>query len=341
MIRRLVSFVLLLALAAALFVVAFPQVLGLEQRYYVAQVIAFRGILVVVAVVVAVVFLFAGLALRAVRSLLAAAAVLLLVFAAITGGVLVERGTGSTKFDAKAAGDVRVLAWNTLGGAPGASTIAKLAVNSKADIVSLPETTRKTANAVAAKMKAAKRPVSVLVLAYDKTDSAKSTALLISTKLGTYRVVADDEGGTTPVLPTVVARPADGSGPVIVAAHPAAPVKALMTDWRAGLRYLAKLCSGESMIMAGDFNSTLDHQSGLGSKPSTTLGSCRDAAKASANGAVGTWPTTVPALLAAPIDHVMATSDWSVSGFRVITTQDGSGSDHRPVLAQLTPASTD
>lgn len=341
MIRRLVFFVLLLALAAALFVAAFPQTFGLEQRYYVAQVIAFRGILVVVAVVLAIVLLFAGLPLRAARGLFSGAAVLLLVFAAVTGGVLVERGTGSTTFEAKVSGDVRVLAWNTLGGAPGATAIAKLAVDSRADIVSLPETTRKTANAVAAKMKAAKRPVNVLVLAYDKTNSAESTALLISTKLGTYRVVADDEGGTTKVLPSVVARPADGSGPVIVAAHPAAPVKALMGDWRKGLEYLATLCSGESMIMAGDFNSTLDHQSGLGSKPSTTLGSCRDAAKASANGAVGTWPASVPALLAAPIDHVMATPDWSVSGFRVITTEDGAGSDHRPVLAQLTPASTD
>ena len=48
-----------------------------------------------------------------------------------------------------------------------------------------------------------------------------------------------------------------------------------------------------------------------------------------------TWPTDVPPLLGAPIDHVMATEQWLPTGFRVVTELDDAGSDHRAVVAQL------
>ena len=35
------------------------------------------------------------------------------------------------------------------------------------------------------------------------------------------------------------------------------------------------------------------------------------------------------------IDHIFVTPDITVTGFRVITTEDGSGSDHRPIVARL------
>ncbi|BDZ49842.1 hypothetical protein GCM10025867_20830 [Frondihabitans sucicola] len=329
------TFLLLLAIAAALFVAAFPQVVGLQQHYYIAQLVSFRGALVVVAVVAAIVLLLLGLAIRPVRGFLGGFAVLLLVFAVVSAGVIVERGTGSTSFDAKVSGDITVLAWNTRGSATGADAIAKLALAEHANIVSLPETQRKSADEVAAIMKKSGVTMSVLTLAYDQKDATRSTSLLISSNLGAYETSADKT--TTDVLPSVVARPKDGTGPVIVAAHPVAPVKAHMAAWRHDLDYLADLCSGESMIMAGDFNSTLDHQSGLGATPSSTLGKCRDAAKATGNAGVGTWPTNVPELLGTPIDHVMTTSDYKVTGFTVVSTEDHAGSDHRPVVAQLTP----
>jgi endonuclease/exonuclease/phosphatase (EEP) superfamily protein YafD len=40
-------------------------------------------------------------------------------------------------------------------------------------------------------------------------------------------------------------------------------------------------------------------------------------------------------MLGAPIDHVMATPDWTVSGSVVMRSLDGSGSDHRPIVVQL------
>ncbi|MCU1528970.1 MAG: hypothetical protein JWP75_2733 [Frondihabitans sp.] len=334
MLRRFVSFLLLLAIAAALFVLLSPQTLGLQRHDYIAQVIAFRGVLLVAAVVVAIVFLFAGIVIRPLRRFLAAAAVLLIVFAVVTGGVLFERGLGGATFATKQSGDLTVLSWNTRGGAPGAPRIAALALSVHADVVSLPETRNAVAEQVAAIMKRSGSTMSVLTLAYDQVSSAHSTSLLISSRLGGYSMSTD--ATTTRILPTVVATPRDGRGPVFIAAHAVAPEPHYLDDWRTDLDYLARLCSGDDVIMAGDFNSTIDHQAGLGVR-SATLGDCHDAALATGNAAVGTWPTSVPPLLATPIDHVMTTSDWKVSGMRVITTEDKAGSDHRPIVAQLTP----
>jgi hypothetical protein len=34
---------------------------------------------------------------------------------------------------------------------------------------------------------------------------------------------------------------------------------------------------------------------------------------------------------------VMASAGWTFVGFRVIGSEDGAGSDHRPIVAQLRP----
>ncbi|GAA4670683.1 endonuclease/exonuclease/phosphatase family protein [Frondihabitans cladoniiphilus] len=337
MFRRFVSFVLLLALAAALLVVVLPQLVGVQREHYTAQLVSFRGIAAVAAVVVAVVLLLVAILLRPIRGFLRGAAVLLVVFALVSAGIVFERGTGDTKFQAKATGDITVLSWNTEGSRPGAATIAALALATKADVVSLPETSKATADAVTAALTAAGKPMQEFNLTYDELDPSHSTSLLISTALGKYTQSTATK--TTETLPTVIATPDDASKPIIVGVHSAAPVPALLSEWRSGLSYLAKLCSGDDMVMAGDFNSTLDHQAGLGDQ-SAALGNCRDAAQATGNAGVGTWPTRLPALLGTPIDHVMATADWRATGMRVIETQDEAGSDHRPIVAQLSPVAS-
>jgi endonuclease/exonuclease/phosphatase (EEP) superfamily protein YafD len=108
-----------------------------------------------------------------------------------------------------------------------------------------------------------------------------------------------------------------------------------MGNWRSDLDWLSTACDGKNVIMAGDFNSTIDHLAGFAREPGTTIGRCADAGIQSGNGAVGTWPSSVPALIGAPIDHVMATSNWSVAGMRVVQNLDGMGSDHRPIVVQL------
>ena len=352
MIRRLLAAATVVLLAAVLLIAAWPQLFGLERQFGVAQVISLRGLAALVAGVGVVALLLVALISRRSRRLAATLALLLLVFAGVSGAVLATRGTTPDGFQTKAANDLTVLSWNTLGDAPGAAEIAKLAIAQKADIVALPETSEATARAVADTMTAAGIRMQLLTLSYDQVAKAKTTALLISTKLGTYR--RDDTQGSTTTLPSVLAVPTDGSGPTIVAAHPVAPVEGEMSNWRSGLEWLAARCGaaasaaggGAGTIMAGDFNSTLDHYARLtttsatgvpGTSGRADLGACHDGARARHSAAVGSWPTSLPTSLGAPIDHVIASDGWTFVGFRVIGTEDGAGSDHRPIVAQLRP----
>lgn len=336
MFRRILSAAVLLALAVVLVVALWPQLLGLEQTPVIAQLVSLRAAAVALAAALVVVFTLVALASGSLRRFAASAALLLLVFCAVSVAVLATRGFGGGGFQTTAPGDVVVLSWNTLGDAPGAETIAELAQEVEADVVVLPETSAETAGIVAAILTSAGRPMQALHLSLDDISKARTTSLLISLELGEYR--REDSAGTTETLPSVLAVPVDGTGPRIIAAHPVAPIPGEMAAWRQGLQWLADRCAGQNVILAGDLNSTLDHYTGLGTDGGD-LGRCHDAARATGDAAVGTWPAILPQLIGAPIDHVMATSDWEIVGFRVIGAQDGQGSDHRPVVAQLRPAS--
>lgn len=336
MFRRIASAAILLALAAVLLIAGWPQLLGWERLTVVAQLVSLRGLAVLVGAGVVILFTLISLLAPSMRRFAGSIALLVLVFCAVTVAVLATRGFGDPALQTRAPGDVTVLSWNTLGDAPGADTIAELAAEVEADVVVLPETSAETAEIVAAILSDGGRPMQALYLSLDDVSKARTTAVLISADLGEY--TRDDSAGTTETLPSLVVRPLDGRGPTIVAAHPVAPIPGEMGAWRSGLIWLADRCAGENVILAGDLNSTLDHYTALGTDGGD-LGACRDAARATGNAAVGTWPTAFPQLLGAPIDHVMATPDWEVVGFRVIGSHDGDGSDHRPVLAQLRPVS--
>ncbi|WP_174235671.1 MULTISPECIES: endonuclease/exonuclease/phosphatase family protein [Cryobacterium] len=341
---------LVLATAAALAVLGWPQLFRLQNTWVAAHAVSLRGLeaaVAVGAVVLALVLLLFTRA-RPLRRLLGALIVLLLLFGAGNAGLLIVRGLG-TRVPATAAtatatettDAVTVLSWNTLGDAPGAAAIAALALEQGADVVTLPETTEATGEAVAEAMKAGGRPMWVHTLAFDQISKARSTTLLISPDLGDYRVAnAAGSGppGNTNVLPTVVAVPADGTGPTIIAVHAVAPIRFEMSNWRSDLDWLATQCGGGNVIMAGDFNATVDHLSGREASVGAVLGRCRDAGLATGSGAVGTWPAFAPALLGAPIDHVLSTPNWQTQSMRVIETEDAAGSDHRPLVATLSPA---
>ncbi|MET4780967.1 endonuclease/exonuclease/phosphatase family protein [Glaciihabitans sp. UYNi722] len=335
MFSRLLAAILLIVVAAALLVAAWPQLFGLQRTFVVAQLVSFRGSAVAIAVIGMIVLVLLAMLSRAFRRLGSSLALLLLVFAMVSTAVLATRGFGDTAFSTKGKSDITVLSWNTLGDAPGAEVIAKLALDSSADIVTMPETTKETALAVAAIMKASGRPMWEHTVAFDQISKARSTSVLTSVDLGTYHPL--ETAGSTTTLPTVVLAPDDGNGPLIVAAHPVAPIPSEMRNWNADLKWLSKVCESKNVIVAGDFNSTLDHLAGFGADATHTLGNCADAALSSGNAAVGTWPTTIPALFGAPIDHVMVTDNWRVTGMRVVQDLDTAGSDHRPIVVQLEP----
>jgi endonuclease/exonuclease/phosphatase (EEP) superfamily protein YafD len=336
MFRRFLAAVAILAVGAALIVALWPQVFGLANSPVVAQVVSLRGLAAAIALVLVVGFTLVALIVGAARRFAASVAVMLLVFTLVTAAVLSTRGFGNGGFESATDNDITVLSWNTLGDTPGSEAIATLALDTGAEIIVLPETPRAAGVEVSDLLAAAGKPMTLFTTAYDEVSKARSTTVLISKELGEYD--ADESLVTTAVLPTVVAAPADGTGPTIVAVHSVAPVPGEMANWRSDLQWLADACATDNVIMAGDFNSTLDHYSGLNTTADSTLGGCFDAADATGNAAVGTWPAALPPLLGAPIDHVMATPNWRVTGFRVIQNYDGYGSDHRPVLAQLSPA---
>ena len=336
MLRRILAAAFLVLLGLALLLVAWPQLANLARTDGFAQAVSLRGLAVAVAAVGIVAVGFVAVLALPVRRLAASVGVLLLAFCLLNLAVLSTRGFGSLGFETAGESTVTVLSWNTLGDAPGAEAIAELALDSDAEIVTLAETTTATAREVAAIMSAAGKPTAAMTVFFDEVSKARSTSLLISADLGEYEI--DGQRGNSHVLPTVIATPVDGTGPTIVSVHLVAPVRGEMDNWRADLGWIATACEEENVIMAGDFNSTLDHFSGLATAEGADIGRCTDAAGATDNAAVGTWPTTLPALLSSPIDHVMQTENWRVAGMRVLENYDDRGSDHRPVLAELVPA---
>ncbi len=138
----------------------------------------------------------------------------------------------------------------------------------------------------------------------------------------------------------MIAEPVDGDGPRFVAAHPIAPTREYMEQWRSDLDWLSTICEGNT-IMAGDFNATLDHLAGLENPdaPGSVFGSCTDAAQDLGSAQMGTWTSGRPPQFVPAIDHVMSTNQWETTGFAVVQREDRSGSDHRPVFAELTPVS--
>ncbi|NYF10189.1 endonuclease/exonuclease/phosphatase (EEP) superfamily protein YafD [Leifsonia sp. AK011] len=334
---RFIAALLIVVSGVAALVFAWPQLFGLAWTPVVAQVVAMRGLGAAVALVLALVLTVIALLALGIRRFVASLAVIALAFAALNVIVLATRGFGNVSFQTEGDGDITVLSWNTLGDEPGASTIAEFALENDVDVLTLPETTNELGLEIAALMKDAGRPMWVYTLAYDQVSKARSTTLLISAELGEYSV--DTESRTTAVLPSVIAKPVDGSGPTFVAVHTVAPLPPMEPFWQKDLRWAADLCAeGDDIIMAGDFNATLDHFAGMPRSDGGDLGACADAALATDNAAVGTWPTRLPALLGSPIDHVLASSQWTVTGMRVVESLDDAGSDHRPILVQLSPS---
>ncbi|MBG6239388.1 endonuclease/exonuclease/phosphatase (EEP) superfamily protein YafD [Mycetocola sp. CAN_C7] len=333
---RFLGAIATVAIAVGLLVVTWPQFFGLQTTWIIAQITSMRSLAVVAALLAAVAFALLAL-LRPMRAFAGSIVVLLLLFAVGNAAIVVSRGLGNTTFAEKTPDSITVLSWNTLGAAPGAAAVAQLAIDSEADVISLPETPQETGIEIAETMRAAGRPMWVHTEWFDQISPARSTTVLISPDLGDYMKVTSNEerDDNTTVLPTVIVEPVDGDGPTFVAAHAVAPITGQMQNWRDDLAWLAEQCQADNVIMAGDFNATVDSMAGLGSTPDAALGACVDAGRSSGNGAVGTWTTRIPALVGSPIDHVMATPDWTVTGMRVVTELDGTGSDHRPVIVQL------
>ncbi|WP_228545921.1 endonuclease/exonuclease/phosphatase family protein [Microcella flavibacter] len=328
---RVLAAAVLVAIGLVLLVLAWPSLFDLAGAPIVAQVVALRGLTSVIAVLGALVFAIVAILWRGGRRFFASLAVMALAFTAVNAAVLASRGFGNDVSPSPVEGEITVLSWNTLGDAPGADGIARLVAEKQADIVVLPETSAETAESAAVQLRESGRPMWVYTVAFDQIAKARSTSVLVSAAIGEYEI--DRTVGNTAVLPSVVLRPLGHDGPTVIGVHPVSPVPAELPRWREDLAWLDDRCQGERVIMAGDFNATVDHFTATPGGPA--LGACVDAAVVAGSGAVGTWPTSLPPILGAPINHVVTTPDIAVLDFDVITTRDDAGSDHRPVVARV------
>ncbi|MET0828952.1 MAG: endonuclease/exonuclease/phosphatase family protein [Microbacterium sp.] len=324
------------AIAAA--ILTWPSFFRLERTFPIAQVVSFRGLLAVVFAAVVVVALLLAIA-RPLRAFALTVALIAAVAMIANVAIIATRGVGTETLPAKSDSSIRVMTWNTAGSATSPDTVARIAVAMDADIVTLPETTIETGEKVALAMRELGHPMWAHYTDYPSTQwDAGSTTLLISPDLGDYAVIESslDGSSNTSTVPSAVAMPTSGDGPIVVAAHAVAPRQSYMQYWRDDLQWLADQCVDDNVIMAGDFNATIDHMSNLG-VDGGTLGRCHDGAAETGNGGVGTWSAQLPSLVGAPIDHVMASSHWKPSGSLVLRSMDGSGSDHRPLIVQFEP----
>ncbi len=334
---RLIGILLTIAAAIGAAIVTWPQFFRLEQTFPIAQLVSLRPMLAIG---------FAGLALigllfclsRRTRGFGAGIAMVAVAACVANVAIVAVRGLGDAELPEPTADSIRVMTWNTAGPATDVDAVVKTAIAMDVDIVALPETNDDTGEAIAVAMRERGNPMWVHEENYQGWD-ATYTTLLISPELGDYAVVESESAGTsnTSIVPSVVAMPVEGDGPIVVAVHAVAPRQNHMDDWRADLRWVADQCASANVIMAGDFNATVDHMDRLGTDGGT-LGRCHDAAGSTGNGGVGTWDTAWSAILGAPIDHVMATDAWTATGSVVVTSLDGSGGDHRPVIVQLEPS---
>lgn len=310
-----------------------PQAFGAQQFHGVAQLIAFRAplalALLFAAIVAAVVFLLFRRRARVLASIAAGIAVAALAASVANASVLLARGNSETDVAALSGGDLTVLVWNTQGGATSPADVAEIVLEVRADVVSLPEMDEDAAAEVVhlvALDGIRMTPTTTRTVAGSLEESWIPTSLLVADELGRYEL--DEAAGSTRGLPSGVWRPVDGDGPAIVAPHPAAPLPESMDGWRAGLGWIAEQCSklGSDVIIAGDFNATVDH---------LDLGGCQDAAVRADAAATGTWPPTVLRWLASPIDHVLAGEAWSVLDAQVMEPSASGGTDHRAIVAVL------
>ena len=316
---RLALSVLVVAAAA---VGTLPDLLGLDARSPFAQLVAFRPALLAGVLVFGVVAAVAAGLRRAGRTLAAG-----LLGVGLVGSVVVlPRAVPDSLATPGAARTLTVLAFNTYEGEADVAAFAALIRDTRPDVVALIEVGGRYRDRLAP-----------LVPEYRFRASQEDGPDVQGVTAAVHEDLADPD--VSPVAARVdrstdfpsVELTGGGLGDVrFVAFHSVAPVPGQVPQWRHDLGTLARWCANRDagrVIIAGDFNATLDH-----SVFRDATQGCADAAAAAGGGLAGTWPTTLPRPLGAQIDHVLVTGDVAVATFAV---HDLPGSDHRAVLTRL------
>lgn len=350
--------------AFALFTVL-PTLAGMPElllNFPLAEIIAFRWALVGFCLCFGLLYLmptfFARTTIR--RVVAGITAIVLLGVGAIHGVTIFSRGIYVNQDFSVAPKDaksdrvwINLLTYNTQGGATTAADIVKVMLDNRVNVAVLPETSTKQGEEIRAALLAAGTEFQLFDTHTSQLDpDFISTILLISQELGAYQQldlseltgIAANTQGTSEAMSgesgyvsqigsfsIVGATPKDAQSklPKFYGVHPIAPIPSLLGRWNSEITKAYGLCDGEdSFIMAGDFNSTADHQQALGNE-------CRDAVKEASSAGLGTWPASLPVWLGTPIDRVL-TNETNYRGTEAKILQVGE-SDHRGIVIQLRP----
>lgn len=304
---------------------------NLALTYPISQIIAMRGVIAAVLAVLGIIVILIAIA-RAIMLrrgiILGVLGVGLVAIAGAHIAVLADRGLGSGALPpdygvthvSAGSGEITVLSYNTLGGETTMEDLAPIMVDNGVDAAVLLETSTANAEELAGLLAEQGRTFTVFTSGADPYNpEIESTAVLVSTALGEYR-----QGPDLGLSWGSVHLRSLGDSPDIIGVHPMAPVRGQDDTWRADIERVYGQCETMSnTIMAGDFNSTIDHMHATGSACSSALDGFV--------GGYGTWPASVPGLLGSPIDNVF--TDWTTRAAAIV---DVGGSDHRGVLVRLT-----
>ncbi len=339
-----------------------PELFGITAKYALltpfAQIVALRGWLVVGFALAGILFLIVsgirGLFFRRGRIAIAFSLAMFLV-AGLHAAMMYSRGISETANDVNetstnardtavstsAEGDITVLQYNTLGGSVDVPALADYIESEGVNVVSLPETSTQTGEDIVEDLADRGLPFQQFDTGTSGYEADyTSTVLLVSSSLGEYVQTdifesptesAEDSAQEESVPLAVRAAPLDGDGPTLISVHPIAPGRDRMATWQSEIRAAYGLCGTEqNAIIAGDFNSTADHEAAL-----RLATPCTDAADQAGAGALGTWPARLPELLSSPIDRVLTTTN-EYRGSEATLVNLG-GSDHRGVMVRLAP----
>ena len=290
---------------------AFSRTIGIERGFPFVQIMAYTPYALVLSLLV----LLAVVLLRQwLPFLLGLAAVIALAIA------VVPRELGGPD-EVTGGKEIQVLSFNLLRSRADFAELLELARIREADVITLQEFSPEGLAEIEGLGVSRRYPYSVHATGEEAGGGA------IYSRFPLRRVPAPDTGFRQPRA--LVSPP--GSVPFeVMSVHPMAPAgPKTTTTWSQEIIKLPKADDpGPPRILAGDFNSTLDHEK-LRDLIETGY---RDAGDTMGLGLISTWPSTIKWPLPVTIDHVLVEDPVKITGYDVEAI---SGSDHRAVLADL------
>ena len=293
-----------------------PDLLGLDDRSPFAQIVSFRPAMLAGLLVLAVAATVAAVVRRRGWTLAGG----LLAIVAVGGAMVLPRAV-ATEVEPAGSRTLTVLTFNTYEGDGDVEAVAALIRESRPDLIALPEAGARYRDRLAPLV-----PGYRFATSNERGRDVQNVVAATRDDLGEVTAQVD---GSTP-FPSVEVSGGGLGGLRFVAFHSIAPIPGDVPQWRSDLGTLDRWCADRQsgpVIVAGDFNATLDH-----SVFRSAITGCADAAEQAGEGLTGTWTTRWPRLLGAQIDHVLVTGGITAEAASV---HDIPGSDHRAVLTRL------